>query len=124
MEKKSMNQTKKCSLGDVYSLGVPTLEMLTGRKPTDELFKDGLNLHSYAIAALADRGMEIVDPNILQESEDNFQVCLVSIIKIGVACSAHSPTDRMKIGDVVVELNKSKKSLHLNSMNSNGFNSL
>ncbi|XP_031115778.1 probable LRR receptor-like serine/threonine-protein kinase At3g47570 [Ipomoea triloba] len=97
--------------GDVYSLGILILEMLAGRRPTDELFKDGLNLHGYAKVALPDRGMEIVDPKIVQERDDNFQMCLVSMITIGVACSVESPADRMNIHDVVSELNKAKKSL-------------
>lgn len=120
--------SKPSKSGDVYSFGVLVLEMLTGRIPTDELFKDSLNIHSYAKAALPDRGMEIVDPRILQEIDeqikiknkglshrenDKFQVCLVSMIKIGIACSAESPADRMSIRDVVGELNKSRKSFLL-----------
>nr|GMD57638.1 probable LRR receptor-like serine/threonine-protein kinase At3g47570 [Ipomoea batatas] len=97
--------------GDVYSLGILILEMLTGRRPTDELFKDGLNLHSYAKAALPDRGIEIAHPKIVQETDDKFQVCLVSMITIGVACSMESPADRMSIHDIVSELSKAKRSL-------------
>ncbi|MCI05987.1 kinase-like protein, partial [Trifolium medium] len=31
--------------GDMYSFGVLMLEMLTGRRPTNEMFEDGQNLH-------------------------------------------------------------------------------
>ncbi|XP_019195991.1 PREDICTED: probable LRR receptor-like serine/threonine-protein kinase At3g47570 [Ipomoea nil] len=112
--------------GDVYSFGILILEMLTGKSPTDELFKDGLNLHSYAKAGLADREVEIADPKILQERDeqiqmrkkgksseekDKFDVCFVCMIKVGVACSVEFPADRMKIRDVVGELNKARKTL-------------
>ncbi|XP_031115791.1 probable LRR receptor-like serine/threonine-protein kinase At3g47570 [Ipomoea triloba] len=96
--------------GDVYSFGILILEMLTGKRPTHELFQDGLNLHSYAKAALADRGVEIADPKLLQERDEQIQMCLVCMIKVGVACSVEFPADRMKIRDVVGELNKASKS--------------
>ncbi|XP_019191196.1 PREDICTED: receptor kinase-like protein Xa21 [Ipomoea nil] len=117
--------SKASKAGDVYSFRILILKMLIGRRPTDELFKDGLNLHSYAKAGLAERGVEIADPKILQErveqiqmrnkgkyckENDKFDVCLVCMIEVGVACSVEFPADRMKISDVVGELNKVRKS--------------
>ncbi|XP_031115316.1 probable LRR receptor-like serine/threonine-protein kinase At3g47570 [Ipomoea triloba] len=111
---------------DVYSFGILILEIFTGRRPTDELFKDGLNIHNYAKAALPVRGMEIADPILIQERDeqaqikqnhkshnrnDEFQECLVSLLEIGVTCSEESPRDRMNIGEVVGKLNILKKSL-------------
>ena len=33
--------------GDVYSFGVFLMEMFLGKRPTDEMFKDDLNLHNF-----------------------------------------------------------------------------
>ncbi|KAA8521708.1 hypothetical protein F0562_012381 [Nyssa sinensis] len=55
--------------GDVYSYGILLLEMLTGRRPTDEMFRDGLNLHNYVKMALPRRVVQIVDPILLTGGE-------------------------------------------------------
>ena len=58
--------------GDVYSYGIIILEMFLGKRPTDKLFKDGLNLHNYAKMAVAqpERLVQIVDPILRREVEE------------------------------------------------------
>jgi serine/threonine protein kinase len=117
---------KVSTYGDVYSYGILLLEMFTGKRPVDGLFKDGLNLHSYAKMALPDRIVEVVDPLLVREirsvdSSDEMDLyhvgsheifaCLMTIIKMGVACSVELPRERMDIGDVVTELNRIKDTL-------------
>ena len=51
--------------GDVYSLGVFLLEMFLGKRPTDEMFKDDLNLHNFVRMALPKQLVQIVDPALL-----------------------------------------------------------
>ncbi|PRQ22237.1 putative protein kinase RLK-Pelle-LRR-XII-1 family [Rosa chinensis] len=56
--------------GDVYSYGVLVLQMFTGRRPIDEMFKEGLNLHNFVKMAIPGRVMQIVDPTLLATLED------------------------------------------------------
>ncbi|KAK4573700.1 hypothetical protein RGQ29_031586 [Quercus rubra] len=51
--------------GDVYSYGILLLEMFLGKRPTDEMFKNDLNLHNFAKMGLPERVVQIVDPILL-----------------------------------------------------------
>ena len=51
--------------GDVCSYGVFLLEMFLRKRPTDEMFKDNLNLNNFVKMALPKRLVQIVDPTLL-----------------------------------------------------------
>ncbi|XP_052883502.1 probable LRR receptor-like serine/threonine-protein kinase At3g47570 [Gossypium arboreum] len=97
--------------GDIYSYGILILEMITRKRPTDDLFGDGMSLHSYCKMALPEKFEEILDFRLLEQINKKSQNidckmldCLVSFTKVGVACSVEVPAQRMKIEDVVTEL--------------------
>ncbi|KAM5557074.1 hypothetical protein ABKV19_024455 [Rosa sericea] len=103
--------------GDVYSFGILLLEMFTGKRPTDHMFVDGLNLHKFVKMAFCERVSEIADSSLVQvgnpsqSTNDALEECLSSVLGIGVACSVESPTDRKNIGDAVSELKKIRATL-------------
>ncbi|CAL5322668.1 unnamed protein product [Camellia sinensis] len=97
--------------GDVYSYGILLLEMFTGKRPTDDMFKDSLNLHNFVKMAFPYRVVEVADPMLLWGVEEKTldirvktQEFLISILQIGVTCSAELPKERMNISDAVAGL--------------------
>ncbi|XP_058111015.1 receptor kinase-like protein Xa21 [Magnolia sinica] len=113
--------SKASTQGDVYSYGILPLEMITGKWPTDDMFKDNLSLHHFAKLALPKQVMEIVDPQLLVEEaevtqhnenhvnrKNRMHGCLISMVKIGVLCSVESPRERMWMRDVVAEMHAIK----------------
>ncbi|CAJ2646904.1 unnamed protein product [Trifolium pratense] len=93
--------------GDMYSFGVLMLEMLTGKRPTDEMFEDGQNLHMFVENSFPNNLIQILDLHLLPrneeaaiEDENNgsftpiVEKCLVSLFRIGLACSVESPKEK------------------------------
>ncbi|XP_020997623.1 putative receptor-like protein kinase At3g47110 [Arachis duranensis] len=118
--------------GDMYSFGFLILEMLTGKRPTDEMFKDGYDLRSYVEMSLPHDILNILDLTILHEEskqaatridEDliglmhaNAENCLLSLSRVGLACSVESPNRRMSMVHVIQELNLIKTTIASDSL--------
>ncbi|CAN6715909.1 unnamed protein product [Malus baccata var. baccata] len=105
--------------GDIYSFGILLLETFTGRKPTDDMFNDGLSICQFATMAMPDHAMDIVDPSLLIECGDvdssrlearRLKECSVAVIQIGLSCSAISPSERMLMDVAVNKLKKIRES--------------
>ena len=101
--------------------------MLTGKRPTNSIYQDSLNLHDFVKAALPKHTIDIIDHFLLWEIQEeetrndtpnedpngsfNIQECLMSILEIGVACSTQYPRERMNINVVVVQLRKIQQNI-------------
>uniref|UniRef100_A0A453SFP6 Protein kinase domain-containing protein n=1 Tax=Aegilops tauschii subsp. strangulata TaxID=200361 RepID=A0A453SFP6_AEGTS len=103
--------------GDVYSYGILLLEMFTGKRPTDSRFGESFGLHKYVQIALPERAAEVIDRDLLAETEDGKEsssnsnsnmdlriACITSVLCTGISCSQERPTDRIQIGGALKEL--------------------
>ena len=89
--------------GDVYSFGITLLEIITGRSPTDDAFKDGLTLLEFVTALFPGKIEQVLDlALLLVEGFDDGQVscgsddggvhiskcdCLVSVVRVRLSCT-------------------------------------
>ncbi|KAL4578543.1 hypothetical protein LXL04_014667 [Taraxacum kok-saghyz] len=107
------------SSGDVYSFGILLLEVMTGKRPTDNHFKEGLNLHKFVFMAFPDNVIDVLADDLLNfiqediiatqctlENAKKIEECLTSTVKIGVSCSVDSAPQRMNIKNALHELQR------------------
>ncbi|EEC67760.1 hypothetical protein OsI_35288 [Oryza sativa Indica Group] len=99
--------------GDVFSFGVILLEIFLRKKPTNDMFKDGLDIVKFVEVNFPDRLPQIVDPELLQEThvgtKERVLCCLNSVLNIGLCCTKTSPYERMDMREVAARLSKIKE---------------
>ncbi|VAH41245.1 unnamed protein product [Triticum turgidum subsp. durum] len=94
---------------DAYSFGVLLLELLTRKRPTDDMFVDGLTLPIFSESMFPERVAEILDPRMGHEEHQGCaevwtQRYIVPLIALGLSCTVESPKDRPGMKDVCAKL--------------------
>ncbi|KAL6010222.1 hypothetical protein ACLOJK_000653 [Asimina triloba] len=134
------NYGRKVSTGgDVYSYGILLLEIFIGKKPTDEMFKDGFDLKNFASLVFENGIHEIVDKSLL-EGENESEVttasssgssssggnmkneegrewvskkeeCLAAVIRVALSCAAEFPQNRPSMRETLTIMDGIKEYL-------------
>ncbi|KAL5710368.1 non-specific serine/threonine protein kinase [Ranunculus cassubicifolius] len=118
--------------GDMYSYGILLLEMFTGKRPTDEMFKENQSLYNFVSMAMPHDVLDIVDASLISETQEDYEnketislnekdetlalsrksmewrreECLVAVLTIALSCCAPLPKDRSPLSKVINELIK------------------
>ncbi|KAM0895575.1 hypothetical protein ACQ4PT_023755 [Festuca glaucescens] len=100
--------------GDVYSFAIVLLEMLTGRRPTDPMFCDGLTIVDFVKRNFPDQILDILDASLVEECQDYSRANLdeenevhqrlFSLLKVALSCASQSPNKRMNMREAATEL--------------------
>ncbi|KQJ89251.1 putative receptor-like protein kinase At3g47110 [Brachypodium distachyon] len=101
------------SASDVYSFGIVLLEIFLRKRPTDDMFKDGLNIAKFVEMNFLARIAQIIDPELLQDpaaTKESYWEFLVSMLNIGLCCTKLSPNERPMMQEVAPRLHGIKDS--------------
>ncbi|XP_057831354.1 putative leucine-rich repeat receptor-like serine/threonine-protein kinase At2g24130 [Cryptomeria japonica] len=99
--------------GDVYSFGILILEMITRKRPSDDMFVGDMSLQKWVRSAFPNRLVEIVGSELLRDVNESMEdnKCLISFIHVGLLCSSELPGERPFMRDVAKALENLKTSL-------------
>lgn len=110
----------------MYSFGTLLLEMFTAKKPTDEIFKEGLSLSKYLSAMDENEMVKVVDRRVIDGYEywkessssddesggfrgkthwmDKAEECIADVIRLGLCCTADQLKERWSMRDASSKL--------------------
>jgi len=108
--------------GDIYSYGILVLEMIIGRRPTDNTFEGTSGICKYVEMAMNNSVMDIIDMDLMTELGNEHAIVgslsrkrridsLTSLLHLGLLCSAEMPSSRISTKEVIKELNVIKNTL-------------
>ncbi|PON89308.1 GPCR kinase [Trema orientale] len=110
--------SKTTTKGDVYSFGILVQEMVTGKRPTDDMFVGGLTLQNWVKSNRHGRIEEVVDSSLVRASRNvsikvkkTREVVVGALIELSILCTQESPSSRPTMLDVAVDLNRLKRYL-------------
>lgn len=104
--------------GDVYSFGVLVLEMVTRKRPTDDMFTGGLSLHKWVKSHYHGRMEKIINSNTVRAIQDQspevkrmWEVAIGELLELGILCTQYSPSTRPTMLDAADDLDRLKRYL-------------
>jgi len=105
--------------GDVYSYGVLLLEIITGKRPTDESFSAGgstlhdwvksLYPHPHKLRPIVEAAVQRYQAPLAHINDRRvWEEVIMEMIELGLICTQYNPSTRPSMLDVAHEMGKLK----------------
>ena len=110
-------QGRVTTKGDVYSYGILLLEILTKKRPTHNMFVEGMTLQKWASIAFPNQVGKVVDKSLLRSTiskrinKENELDCATQLLSVGLSCTKESPQERPSMIDIVSTLQKIRETV-------------
>ncbi|KAF8645957.1 hypothetical protein HU200_066048 [Digitaria exilis] len=107
--------------GDVYSFGIVLLEIFTGKRPTDAMFIDGLDIIIFVENSFPDQIFHhVMDAHLVEECQNLTQEnnvpekeiykSLVDLLQLALSCTRSLPSERPNMKQVASQMHAIKAS--------------
>ncbi|RDX71925.1 putative LRR receptor-like serine/threonine-protein kinase, partial [Mucuna pruriens] len=125
--------SKASTQGDVYSFGILLLEMFTAKRPTDEMFNEGLSLSKFVSGMDENQVLKVVDQRLIEDYKYSTQSSstaahsgsfggntnwmrkaedsIAAVVRLGLCCTAHQPKDRSTMREASTKLHAIRDTL-------------
>ncbi|URE45028.1 Peptidase family M49 [Musa troglodytarum] len=104
--------------GDVYSFGVLVLEVVTRKRPTDEVFEGGIGMQQWVKSHYHGGAKTVVDSALGSEARKQtpevrraWEVAIGELLELGLICAQESPSSRPTMEDAADDLDRLKRYL-------------
>lgn len=102
----------------MYSFGILVLEVVTRKRPTDNMFSEVLNLHKWVKSHYHGHMEHVVDSSLVQTMRDQstdvkkmWEVAIGELLDIGILCTQDSPSNRPTMLGAAHDLDRLKRYL-------------
>ena len=104
----------------IFLFNLVLLEILIGKRPTDAMFMDGLDIISFVENSFQSQIFDVIDVHLVEECknltqdknvpEKEINKCLLDLVQVAFSCTRSLPSERSNMKQIASEMHAIKVS--------------